>query len=415
VADGYHFGADYQRIIKESGVSLLFVDDNGHAGQYYADFVLNQNLHADEALYRQRQPYTRLLLGPRFALLRREFLQWRGWKRQVPKVACKVLVTLGGSDPCNATLKVIEALRTVEVSGLEAVVVVGASNPHLAALESAVRQSPVPIRLERQVSDMGKLMAWADVAVSGSGSTCWELVFMQLPILAFVLADNQTFVAQALAQEGALINLASPERLSSRQISESLSQLLVSSERRAPALEKLRAQVDGDGVSRVVMHLRGDPLRLRRALAGDCQLLWKWANDRSVRQAAFSPEPIPWEQHVEWFSRKLQDPKSLIFLALDAGDCPLGQIRFDFKERQEAEIDVSVDACRRGCGYGAVLISLGTETLFRTTAVQAVHAVVKAENVSSIRAFEKAGFRDREAVTVAGTPSIHLVRSKSHD
>ncbi len=49
---------------------VLAVDDYGHAGHYTADLVLNQNLHAREELYQDREAHTRLLLGNRFALLR---------------------------------------------------------------------------------------------------------------------------------------------------------------------------------------------------------------------------------------------------------------------------------------------------------------------------------------------------------
>jgi len=63
VLDGYHFDAVYQRTIKDSGVRLLFIDDNGHADHYYADIVVNQNIHAHAGLYTNREPYTQLLLA----------------------------------------------------------------------------------------------------------------------------------------------------------------------------------------------------------------------------------------------------------------------------------------------------------------------------------------------------------------
>ena len=63
VLDGYHFGSEYQKTIKISGLSLLFIDDYGHAEHYYADFVLNQNISADEQWYQHREPCTKLLLG----------------------------------------------------------------------------------------------------------------------------------------------------------------------------------------------------------------------------------------------------------------------------------------------------------------------------------------------------------------
>jgi spore coat polysaccharide biosynthesis predicted glycosyltransferase SpsG len=33
--------------------------------------------------------------------------------------------------------------------------------------------------------------AWADVAVSAGGSTCWELAFMGAPGLIITVAENQ--------------------------------------------------------------------------------------------------------------------------------------------------------------------------------------------------------------------------------
>src|SRR5271169_5127044 len=97
VVDGYGFGAEYQANLKSRGLKVLFIDDNGHAGHYSADLVLNQNVYAEEAPYRSRGLSTKLLLGPRFAMLRREFAAWREWRRENPAIVRKVLVTMGGS------------------------------------------------------------------------------------------------------------------------------------------------------------------------------------------------------------------------------------------------------------------------------------------------------------------------------
>src|SRR6266849_9911590 len=68
VIDGYQFSADYQNALKAEGLKVLWVDDNGHAQPYSADFVLNQNIFAKETMYKCREPHTRLLLGPRFSV-----------------------------------------------------------------------------------------------------------------------------------------------------------------------------------------------------------------------------------------------------------------------------------------------------------------------------------------------------------
>lgn len=255
VVDGYHFGSEYQRIIKESGLRLLFIDDNGHADHYYADVVLNQNLHAKEDLYKNREPYTKLLLGTEYVLLRREFWPWRGWKREIPEVARKVLVTLGGSDPDNVTLKVIKALQEVEVDGLEALVVIGAANPHRQKLDKAIEGSE-HIRLESNVLNMPSLMAWADIAISAGGSTSWELAFMRLPSLVVTLAENQIHIAEMLNRSKIAIQLGWHENLSTTDIAESVIKLMKNDNSRMETLIMCRYLFDGKGNDRIISFWR---------------------------------------------------------------------------------------------------------------------------------------------------------------
>jgi UDP-2,4-diacetamido-2,4,6-trideoxy-beta-L-altropyranose hydrolase len=263
VVDGYHFGAEYQRTIKNCGLRLLFIDDYGHAQHYWADIVLNQNIYASEGLYPNRSPDTKLLLGTRYALLRREFRQWQGWTRKIPEVAKKVLVTLGGSDPDNVTLKVIQGLQRVDVPGLEAVVVVGGSNPHYEKLQAAVEASPFPISLERNVTNMPELMAWADVAISAGGSTTWELAFMGLPSLVLVLADNQRASAEKLGEMGVIVNLGWHEDISVAEIVEAVLQLSVLSGTLTDMVRRGNELVDGEGAARISIYMMVNDSALR--------------------------------------------------------------------------------------------------------------------------------------------------------
>lgn len=411
VVDGYHFGAEYQHAIKEAGLNLLFVDDNGHAGHYYADLILNQNIYAHDRLYASREPYTGLLLGPRYILLRREFLKWQGWQRQIPEVARKVLVTLGGADPDNVTLEVIQALHQVAIDGLEAVVVVGASNPHYEELQSTIRTSPLAIRLERNVTNMPKLMAWAEVAVTGGGSTCWELAFMGLPSIVLVLADNQRPVAERLDAASVALNLGRHEDLSPVKLAQALDQLLATADRRADMAKRGRELVDGRGATKVLTQLRSGMLRFRTVNEDDCKLIWEWANDPEVRAVSFSSEPIPWEQHVQWFTSKLNDPNCIFYIAMDSEGVPVGRVRYDIDGNQ-AVISVSIDQKFRGQGYGRTAIRLASRELFGASDADVIRAYVKQSNEVSVRAFVNAGFKDMGTTTVCGHQAILLVLRK---
>lgn len=249
--DGYHFGYEYQLTLKEHGLRVLFIDDHGHAGRYCADIVLNQNISADESLYADRSPYTRLLLGPRYVLLRREFWSWRRWKREIPDIARKVLVTMGGSDPENVTLKVIQALEQASVEGLEAVAVVGGSNPYYEELRSAVQSPATAVRLKRNVANMPELMAWADVAVSAGGSTCWELAFMGLPSVVLVMAENQERAVEVLAARRVMLSIGHAQCARERDIAKALAALLPNHCARETLSKNGRQLVDGLGALRV--------------------------------------------------------------------------------------------------------------------------------------------------------------------
>jgi UDP-2,4-diacetamido-2,4,6-trideoxy-beta-L-altropyranose hydrolase len=234
---------------------VLFFDDFGHAKHYCSDFVLNQNLGADENLYRSREPQTRLLLGTRFVQLRNEFSKWRDWRRTIPPRAKKILATLGGSDSENVTLKAVRAIRQIPGLKCETTIVIGGGNPHGEELKSAAQNSPA-IRIVQNAGNMPELMAEADLAIAAGGTTAWELAFMGLPALTIVLADNQRSNAEQLQLSGVARNLGWHENLTPEKIAEEIARLAGDFSARAEMSKRGRELVDGLGSNRVMSCLQ---------------------------------------------------------------------------------------------------------------------------------------------------------------
>jgi UDP-2,4-diacetamido-2,4,6-trideoxy-beta-L-altropyranose hydrolase len=410
--DGYHFDVEYQRRLKAAGLKLLLVDDTGHAGAYVADVVLDQNAHASENFYQRREPYTRLLLGSRYAMLRREFKPWGDWKRKIAPTGRKVLVTLGGSDPDNTTVRIIHALRLLADDNLEATIVVGGSNPHGDCLEKEVQDAGGAVCLLRNASNMPKLMADADVAISAAGTTCWEMCFLGLPAVLIDVAENQTPVAHELDRQGIAIHAGSTQDVTPEDIAALLKPLLVSPERRAAMSGRARKLVDGSGAERVISAVQGTDFVLRRVKETDCRLLWEWANEPEVRSASLSSTPIPWDEHREWFTKRLGDEKILMLIATDEQGVPVGQVRFETTSNREADIDISITPERRGLGWGARLIEKAVQAAFEQTDLVRVHGFVKAENRASAKVFERADFRNVGATHVRGKAVVHYERDR---
>jgi UDP-2,4-diacetamido-2,4,6-trideoxy-beta-L-altropyranose hydrolase len=406
--DGYQFGAEYQRALKDNGFKVLFLDDHGHADHYYADLVLNQNISAEEKLYENRDPGTHCLLGTKYCLLRREFTSWRHWKREIGPVGHRVLITMGGSDPEEFTRRAIAALDAIEDERLEAIVVVGGSNVRSSQLKTCCAASN-KITLRRDVTNMAELMTWADVAISAAGTTSWELCLLGLPSILIDLAENQTRLAQELDRRGCAIHLGNAECVSSDVLARQLSRLLPAQELRR-SMSSLSGQlVDGEGASRVVSALRGAVLRLRSACENDCHLLWEWANDEQVRAASFSASPIPWTTHLAWFAEKLGQDGSHILIAEIEGGTPVGQVRFDRRPDRDYEIAVSLCGERRGQGLAVPLIRQALESFSASSTDARIHAFVKPENSASLKAFAGSGFERIGLDSIQGHAAVHLV------
>ncbi len=249
VLDGYHFGPEYQQRLREARLRLMVVDDMAHQSFYSADIILNQNIRAS-GLHYPCERGTHFLLGTQFALLRREFLPWNGWERNTPDVGRKVLVTLGGSDPDKQTFKVIGALKRL-AANIEAAIVIGAGSHCLNELRAVCEGVP-SISLAHNVTDMPRLMAWADIGVCAGGTTCWEMAFMGLPNVILVLADNQREIAAGLHASGAAWNLGWWEGITEEQIGNTLESLILSRVRRAEMSSRGRQLVDGKGADAVL-------------------------------------------------------------------------------------------------------------------------------------------------------------------
>ncbi len=253
VLDGYHFDAGYIRALRETGRRVLLIEDQVQWLDYPVDLVLNQNLGAEtraEAYATAAHP----LLGMSYALLRREFLAARIPPRTIPPRAQRLLVTFGGSDPAQLSELVIKSLAADDIlRAIETRVIVGPANPRRSVLlDLAHSQNNIEIL---EGADMPTVMAWADLAVAAAGSTCWELAYMGLPALLYVVAENQRGIAKAAAEAGMAASLGWYNDVSASALTAALHEFIANKPRRTRMSAVGRRMVDGAGSMRVVVAL----------------------------------------------------------------------------------------------------------------------------------------------------------------
>jgi len=254
VTDGYHFDLSYQQAIRNAGFKLLYIDDYNHLPEYEVDILLNQNIGAEEINY-QCNSICRKLLGTRYVMLRREFRK-ASVKKSNKKEITNILVTMGGSDPDNVTLKVLQILDDLNIKNLVVKVLLGPSNPHFNKLKEAIAQIKTECELIRSVKDMPTLIRWADFAITAAGSTCWELAALRVPFVTVVLADNQEQVALRLEQVVGVKRAGKSGSDLQKQLHKYCANIFQDKQEKCNMIKtKLSGLVDLLGVDRVLDHM----------------------------------------------------------------------------------------------------------------------------------------------------------------
>ena len=209
VLDGYSFDETFQRAVRVRVKKLVFIDDliKGHQ---VADLVINHAGGITETQY-NAAPYTQVYLGPHYALLRPEFFRPEGFGPTPAEGP--IFVSLGGADPNNTSLTVLEAIRQVDAT-LPVHIVLGPFHPNRASIESFKNQLPnLTILQNLTAAQMVDELQQCSLAITACSTIAYEVCAINRPLIAVVTADNQAQIAQFLSDEKLAVSVNFPTLL----------------------------------------------------------------------------------------------------------------------------------------------------------------------------------------------------------
>lgn len=141
-----------------------------------------------------------------------------------------------------------------------------------------------------------------------------------------------------------------------------------------------------------ILKMYTEELKLRILDASDMEDLYSWRNHPLVRKKSFRSDPLSWEEHQRWFKRKSESPDTTIYIGYYQGN-KVGMIRFD-NGSESIKVSVMMSPDFMGRNLGSKLIQLGVKTIMETKGLgRIITAEIKKNNIASIKAFEKAGFK----------------------
>ncbi|XVU25926.1 PseG/SpsG family protein [Actinoplanes sp. CA-054009] len=244
VVDSYTLPPQQTVAVRKTGLPVLAIVDGDFRGQS-ADIYVDQNLDAvidvDDAIG---------LAGLDYALLRGSVRQLRPLTPPVHSSGRtpKVVAFFGGTDAYRAAPAIARLLAETEAP-LDATII-GADEELRQELHAVKAADGQRFEIIPPTDDLPKLLAGADLAVSASGTSTWELLCLGLPAALVWVVDNQILGYDRTLARGFAAGIGQLGHFGPDAVT-TLRTLLTDPALRTDLARKAWSAVDGQGVSRV--------------------------------------------------------------------------------------------------------------------------------------------------------------------
>ena len=257
IVDSYYVTGNYLVLLKKTIAKegkIVYIDDIA-SFPYPVDILINYNAYGPWINYHELYDEVHLqepqfILGPTFAPLRTMF---RGiGKKEQKKDVKNILISTGGSDPEHLALKIVQA----KPEKFTYYILLGNMNPDKKEIKAIAQECSNLVVLEN-VSDMKNLIFGMDIAVSAAGSTLYEICVCGVPLITYVLADNQIPGAAAFEKLGLAVNLGDIRNMSN-PVESILSQIKVLAKDYSGRVEtgqRMQQMIDGFGADRIISEI----------------------------------------------------------------------------------------------------------------------------------------------------------------
>ena len=250
VVDHYGLDIEWERAVRPLASRLMVIEDL--ARPHACDFFLNQNYHSQTQLLdcEPLLPSTAtILLGPTYALLRREFRAMRTPQLKRAGGGPAILVSFGGFEPSPLVELVIEACLSPPLADrmLGGVLhVFGAGD-----ISGSLHEYPFQVHRHHFSAAIATVMAACDLAIGAGGGALWERFCVGIPSLVTILAENQRASVEALAADGYVVALGDAKRLDAAMLSWAVWELWSDGSKLRDMSLRGQKLVDGEGARRV--------------------------------------------------------------------------------------------------------------------------------------------------------------------
>ena len=378
VIDNYDIDQVYEKHFRLFAKKIMIIDDLANR-QHDCDVLLDQTYGRDPNDYKNLVPDNcTILAGSDYVLLRKEFILMRPKaieKRQNTKEIKRILISMGGSDPDNDTLKALELVKKSGFKG-NIDVVLGFTENNLEQIKQYVTSMINKVDFHVN-ANMAELIYEADLAIGAAGSSVWERCCLGLPSVLFTIASNQKNIYELLIKN---------------KICYSHKDFTENNLYNIGFNKNFCNLIDGFGVNRILIEvIMCDifSISLKHILPEDQDMLFDWQNIKDIRKYCNNSKIPSYEEHLLWFKNRIEQTHNPFWIIYDCDNNPVGAINLVYNYLNDYyDLGWYIIPDRQSKGLGTQALKIIT-SLVRPIKL---HAFVKPDNVLSQKALQKAAF-----------------------
>lgn len=260
VVDHYSLDSEWEIIITHAVSQILVVDDLANR-KHTCRWLLDQNPRTTEDYTGLVPAHCLNLVGPRYALVREEFINLRrqAIQRRMQTESVRNLLVFYSHDADYSILqKSILAIQTINYTFDDIYIIAGT---HKETLQLECSSLNIPsLRITDYDADIAESLLKADIVLGAAGSSSWERCVLGVPSLLVVLAPNQRLVANSQVKQGNAIYAGETATLTYHAVTEALKTILNSHETWNAMSKAAFELCDGLGARKVAQLLFNSPI-----------------------------------------------------------------------------------------------------------------------------------------------------------
>lgn len=193
----------------------------------------------------------KIYAGPDYFLFRDEF---EGLEKTIRKDLRNILISMGGSDPKDITLKAVHALHNF--NDLKVKVILSEVS-HCYKAVKKITDNAEHFELIRRTDSMAGLMLESDLAIINGGATRYEMCLAKTPFIAISIHKTQFGITKNLTDLGVGINLGVYKDLEPEDIAAAVEDLVNDYPLRKQMSHRMTELFDTNGAQRIYQKIEG--------------------------------------------------------------------------------------------------------------------------------------------------------------